>query len=233
MEAVRIIGPGRAGTSLGQALAATGIAVDFLGRGDDFSSAAHDVDLCVIATPDGVIAEVAQAIDPGRAVVAHLAGSRGLDVLAPHERIGAMHPLASLPDAATGQQRLTDSGWFAVAGDPLIVEVVERLGGRYFEVADEHRGAYHAAAAIASNHTVALLGQVERVAAQVGVPFEAFLPLITGSVDNVATKGAAAALTGPVARGDESTLDLHRASLDPSELELYEALVVAARRLIS
>ena len=233
MQSVRIIGPGRAGMSLGQALAAAGLQVSYLGRGDDLSQAADGVDLCVIATPDGVLAEVAQAIEPGSAVVAHLAGSRGLDVLAPHERVGAIHPLASLPDADTGQQRLTDSGWFAVAGDPMMTQVVELLGGQHFEVADEHRGAYHAAAAIASNHTVALLGQVERVAAQVGVPFEAFLPLITGSVDNVATKGAAAALTGPVARGDESTLDLHRASLDSSELELYEALVAAARRLIS
>ena len=39
---------------------------------------------------------------------------------------------------------------------------------------------YHAAAVIASNHLVALLGQAERVAASVGAPVEAFLDLARG-----------------------------------------------------
>jgi predicted short-subunit dehydrogenase-like oxidoreductase (DUF2520 family) len=76
-----------------------------------------------------------------------------------------------------------------------------------------------------------LMGQVERVAARVGVPLEAFLALARGSLDNVAALGPAAALTGPAARGDEATLDRHRAALDPSELPAYEAMVAEARRL--
>ena len=49
---------------------------------------------------------------------------------------------------------------------------------------------------------------------------------------NVATLGPAPALTGPAARGDEATLDRHRAALDPSELEAYDAMVDLARRLV-
>ncbi len=147
-----------------------------------------------------------------------------------------MHPLMSLPDAERGAAQLLDNGWFAVAGSSdhatdLVLAMVAALGGRHFPIADHARAAYHAAATIASNHTTALLGQVERVAAAAGVPFEAFVPLITGSVNNVAALGAAAALTGPVSRGDEATLDRHREALDLDELELYEALVVAARKL--
>jgi predicted short-subunit dehydrogenase-like oxidoreductase (DUF2520 family) len=109
---------------------------------------------------------------------------------------------------------------------------VDDLGGRWFTVADADRAAYHAGAAIASNHLVALLGQVERVAGAVGVPFEAYLDLARGSLENVAELGPAAALTGPVARGDWATVERHRAALDQGELEAYDALVAAARRLV-
>jgi predicted short-subunit dehydrogenase-like oxidoreductase (DUF2520 family) len=122
---------------------------------------------------------------------------------------------------------------FAVAGDPLVGDVVAALGGRAFAVADEHRAAYHAAAVIASNHLVALLGQAQRVAATAGVPLAAYLDLVRQTVDNVAALGPAEALTGPVRRGDEATVARHLAVLDPSERAAYEALADAARRLVA
>lgn len=228
-----MIGPGRAGSSLARALEAAGWDVrPSLARGDDLGGAAAGVDLLVVATPDAAVGETAAAVEPvDRCVVAHLAGSLGLDVLAPHARRASVHPLVSLPDPAIGAARLADGAWFAVAGDPAAERVVADLGGRAVAVDDEHRAAYHAAACIASNHLVALLGQVERVAAPVGVPLEAYLALARGSLDNVAALGPAAALTGPAARGDEATLARHRAALDPSEREAYDALAAAAQRL--
>jgi len=110
--------------------------------------------------------------------------------------------------------------------------VVDALGGQWFTVADDDRAAYHAAACIASNHLVALLGQAERVGAAAGVPREAFLGLVRATVDNVAALGPDRALTGPAARGDIETLDRHRAALDPSELPAYDAMVDLARRLV-
>ena len=231
---LRVIGPGRAGGSLAGALGAAGWRVDRpVRRGDDVADAAAGVDLLVIATPDAAIAEVAAAVVPGDAAVAHLAGSLGLDVLAPHERRAAVHPLVSLPNAEVGAERLRDGAWFAVAGEPIAAEVVADLGGHAFTVADADRAAYHAAACIASNHLVALLGQVERVAATAGVPLEAYLDLVRGTVDNVAALGPAAALTGPAARGDWATIERHLAALDPSERPAYEALMQAARRLVT
>lgn len=236
MPSARIVGVGRAGGSLAIALGRVGWQVDTLGRGDDHSQAAQDVDVCIIATPDTAIAEVAESIAPGAAVIAHMAGSLGTDVLGAHEDRAALHPLMSLPDAQRGADQMVERGWWAVAGSSdraasMVESMVGSLGGTPISVADEDRATYHAAAAIASNHTVALLGQVERVAAAANVPIEAFVPLILGSINNVVAMGASAALTGPVARGDEATLDRHRDALDPSELELYEALVIAARRL--
>jgi predicted short-subunit dehydrogenase-like oxidoreductase (DUF2520 family) len=105
------------------------------------------------------------------------------------------------------------------------------LGGRVVSVADEDRVAYHAAACIAANHVVALLAQVERVAASVDLDLEAFLPLARAAVEDVGRLGPAAALTGPAARGDWNTLDRHLDALDEHERDGYSAGVALALRL--
>jgi len=232
---VRVIGAGRAGRSFAKAIddLVDWDVIDMRGRGVAIDDAAADVDLVLIATPDTVVADVAAAIRPGRAVVAHVAGSLGLDVLAPHDRRAALHPLMSLPDAEIGAERLT-GGWFAVVGDPLVADLATALGGRTFEIADDDRALYHAAAAVASNHLVALLGHAQRLGASVGVPADALMALALGSAENAVALGPAAALTGPAARGDEATLAAHRDAIGrraPRELAAYEAMLAEARRL--
>lgn len=231
---VRIIGGGRAGGSFALALAAAGWEVDGpIGRdAASIAAAARGVDLVLICTGDASIAEVARAIESnGDCVVAHCAGAIGLDVLAPHWRRAGLHPLVSLPNPTVGAERLGNHPWFATAGDPIIDEVVAALGGRSFAVADDRRAEYHAAACIAANHLVALLGQVERIGRTAGAPFEAYLDLAFGAVGNVAELGPALALTGPAARGDEVTIARHLAAIDPSEHAAYRALADQARRL--
>jgi predicted short-subunit dehydrogenase-like oxidoreductase (DUF2520 family) len=230
---VRIIGPGRAGRSFAGALSAAGAQVlPLLGSSDDVSDAARGVDVLLLAVPDRAVASVAAAVDPvaGTAVL-HCSGSLGLDALAPHQRRGSLHPLATLPDPTIGAARLRGGTYFAVAGDPAATDLALLLGGNPIVVPDGARAEYHAAACIASNHLVALLGQVERIAAASGLPLEAFLPLALGALDDVAMVGPSAALTGPASRGDEETLDRHRAALDPSEQDAYDAGVALARRL--
>jgi predicted short-subunit dehydrogenase-like oxidoreductase (DUF2520 family) len=205
-----------------------------LGRDDDPATAARGVDLLVLAVPDAAIAEVAAGVDPvPDTLIVHLSGSLGVDVLAPHPRRGGLHPLVALPSAEVGARRLRGA-WFAVAGDPQVEEVVAALDGRALHVAEADRVLYHAAACVASNHLVALLGQVERIAGSIGVPLAAYLDLVRATVENVAELGPHAALTGPAARGDRDTVERHRASLAaslPEELAAYDALVAEARRL--
>ena len=172
----------------------------FLGRLDDVTDAAQGVDVLVVATPDDVIAEVAASVAPSpTATVVHLSGSLGLEALAPHPRRAALHPLVPLPNGEVGAARLCSGVTFAVAGAPVARAMADSLGGRAVEVADSDRVAYHAAACIAANHVVALLGQVERVAESAGLDLESFLPLTRAALDDVAALGAAAALTGPAA----------------------------------
>jgi predicted short-subunit dehydrogenase-like oxidoreductase (DUF2520 family) len=233
VQSIRIIGPGRAGTSLAAALSARGWEiVGFLGRHDDLRQAARDVDVLIIATPDDLVADVAATVAPQpKTTVLHLSGSLGLNVLAPHPRRGALHPLVPLPNAVVGAARLVSGVTFAVSGEGVARSLALSLGGRVVEVADADRAAYHAAACIAANHVVALLGQVERVAALAGLDLEAFLPLTRAAVDDVAALGPRRALTGPAVRGDWDTLSRHLDALPARERAGYQAGAALATKL--
>ena len=193
MHSIRIIGPGRAGTSLAAALSARGWAfAGFSGRGDDLSGAARGVDVLVIATPDDAIAEVAAAVEPvaGTTVVAPLGLARA-------RRPGAAPAAGGAPPARAPAQRRGRRSPAVLGCDVRGGRVRRRRarspsasGAVSVEVADGDRAAYHAAACIAANHVVALLGQVERVAASVGLDLESFLPLARAAVDDVAALGA-------------------------------------------
>ncbi len=211
--------------------------VGALGRHDALAHSASGVDLLVIATPDDQVARVASQVAPEEGtVVLHLSGSLGLDVLSPHPRRGSLHPLVPLPTAEVGARRLVSGIAFAVAGDPMADRVAEALGGRTFVVDDERRTTYHAAAAIAANHLVALIGQVERVAASAGLPLDAFAGLMRAATEDALALGPRQALTGPAARGDWETVERHRSALSQmaghrTELAAYDASVGLARRL--
>jgi predicted short-subunit dehydrogenase-like oxidoreductase (DUF2520 family) len=224
-----VIGPGRAGGSFHLALSEVGWTAEPLeGRSIDLDRV-PDADLVLLAVPDRAIAAVAARIPSTAAVVAHVSGACDLDVLAPHQRVGSIHPLMSLPDPETGSRRLLDHCTFAVDGDPLMTAVVSDLGGRAIHVPGPKRALYHAAAAIAANHLTALCAQVESLAAEVGVPVDAYWTLMRTTLENISGVGPAAALTGPAARGDWDTVRTHLAALPTDDdRRLYAALCEAA-----
>jgi predicted short-subunit dehydrogenase-like oxidoreductase (DUF2520 family) len=84
---------------------------------------------------------------------------------------------------------------------------------------------------VASNHLVALMGQVRTLAESIGLTLEDFLPLANQSLRDVATLGPDAALTGPASRGDMATIDAHLAALPEDERATYVALANAAFEL--
>jgi 2-polyprenyl-6-methoxyphenol hydroxylase-like FAD-dependent oxidoreductase len=71
-----------------------------------------------------------------------------------------------------------------------------------------------------------------RALQRAGVPAEAYWDLARPTIDNVVEQGAAAALTGPVARGDWETVRRHLAAIAPDERDAYLAMSVAAARLV-
>jgi predicted short-subunit dehydrogenase-like oxidoreductase (DUF2520 family) len=256
-RAFALVGPGRAGSAVALALADRGWRpVAVAGRSADAPStqklaarlgaravgvadAGRDADVVVIATPDAAIADTAAALAPALrpgSLVIHLSGAStlheldGVVLARPDVQIGSLHPLQTLPSGDSGRARLAGS-WCAVDGSPRVERIALTVGMRPFRLDPADRLRYHAAASVASNHIVALLGQVERLAANAGVPFEAFLPLVRGAVENVSELGPADALTGPVARGDHETVARHLDALPADERDAYRALVREARRL--
>jgi predicted short-subunit dehydrogenase-like oxidoreductase (DUF2520 family) len=254
---VAVVGPGRAGSAIGIALVARGWQVTRVaGRAPDAEAVVAaarrfgaepvatpavgaGASLVVIATPDSAISEVAVdaagGLEPGTLVI-HLSGALGVEALAalaelrPDVLIGALHPLQTLPSPEVGEARLAGA-WAAVVGPPAVAELAAHLDMLPFTVAADDRAAYHAAATVASNHLVALLGQVERVAATARVPLAAFEPLVRATVDNVFALGPQQALTGPVARGDVETVLRHLDAVAADEQRAYRALADAAVRL--
>ena len=233
MARIRIVGAGRAGSSMARALRSVGHEViGPVGRGFDRSTVATGVDAVIIATSDDSIATVADSFVAGEdVVVLHLSGSLGLDVLSKHPRIAALHPLITLPTVEVGADRLVSGITFAVAGDSMATSLARSLHGHVVEVADRDRPRYHAAACIAANHVVALLGQAERVAASAGLSLDAFVELTRAALDDVAALGPRNALTGPAARGDWATLQRHLDAIDPAEHAAYRAGVGLALEL--
>jgi predicted short-subunit dehydrogenase-like oxidoreductase (DUF2520 family) len=107
-----------------------------------------------------------------------------------------------------------------------------------FELGDEQRPAYHAAASVASNFLVALEAAAEELAAGAGLePADAraaLAPLVRATVENWAALGPERALTGPVARGDELTVAAQRAAVRevaPQLEGLFDVMVERAQAI--
>ena len=231
LDRIAIVGAGRLGCALAAALSGAGLAVEGpLGRDELPSRAARTVLLCV---PDTQI-EAAAAALPAGLLVGHCSAATTLAALAPHEAF-SLHPLMTV--TAAGAQFAGATA--VIAGEtPRALRTAETLahalGMRPLQIDDGDRAAYHAAAAVASNFLVVIEDLAERLARSAGVDREPLVALVQATVANWSALGAAGALTGPIARGDEETVARQReavAERAPEDLELFDALAAATRRL--
>jgi predicted short-subunit dehydrogenase-like oxidoreductase (DUF2520 family) len=232
LDSIAVVGAGRLGTALAAALRASGLHVRGPLRRGEPAGAATAVLLCV---PDAEIGAAAAGIEPGP-LVGHCSGATGLDVLAGHEAFG-LHPLMTVPPGA-GPSVFAGAGAAVAGSTPRALAAAEALaraaGLTPTEVAEPDRAAYHAAASIASNFLVTLEGAAERLAATAGVERALLVPLVRAAVENWAARGAAGALTGPIARGDEATVARQREAIAeraPDLLPMFDALADATREL--
>jgi len=230
-----LIGAGRLGCALANALPAAGIpVVGPLRRGETVPA---DVDMVLLCVPDAAIADAAAALTvvPGR-LVGHCSGATGLQPLtaAGHEAL-SLHPLMTV----TGPQATFAGAGAAIDGatdHALAVARAVALALRLHPVriGEEDRVAYHAAASIASNFVVTLQDAAERLLTTAGAPRDLLVPLVRAAVENWAATGGERALTGPIARGDDATVAAQRDAValrTPELLDLFDALAGATRAL--
>jgi predicted short-subunit dehydrogenase-like oxidoreductase (DUF2520 family) len=240
-----VVGAGRLGTALAAALIRAGHPVEGPTRRGQVPAECEAIVLCV---PDAEISAAARAVAGAAPLIGHTSGATPLSALAPAAGRTAtppglfgLHPLQTFGDGA-GAEAFEGAGC-AIAGDSdealaFARTLAEELGMTPFEIAEDGRAAYHAAASIASNFLVALEDAAERVAAGAGLePGEAralLAPLVRRTVAQWSAVGPERALTGPVARGDEATVTAQReavAAAAPELLPLFDELVERARQL--
>ena len=238
-RSVGVLGAGRLGTALAAALRAAGVEVDGpAGRGE--VPRAEAIVLCV---PDREISDAAAAVAGEAPFVGHTSGATALTVLSAAEQAGAavfgLHPLQTF---AGGPARFAGCGCAVSGTGPAAMRaataIAARLGMRPFELADDRRPAYHAAASVASNFLVTLQAAAERLAGAAGLEASEaralLAPLVRQTVENWAALGPERALTGPLARGDEATVARQRVAIRaaaPELAPLFEVLVERTRAL--
>jgi predicted short-subunit dehydrogenase-like oxidoreductase (DUF2520 family) len=184
--------------------------------------------LILVTTPDDELAGASAVLATvcGKAlrgkIILHTSGARGANLLRPAKNcgasVGSMHPMQSF----SGVKGPSLKGVrFAIEGDAAAVNVarkiVESLGGVSLRVSGEKKALYHAAGVMAAGHTLALMEAATRMLMTSGLKrreaLGALLPLTREVLDNYEKLGAAAAWTGPLARGDYKVIRAHRKAL--------------------
>ena len=201
IDSIQIVGArGRVGSAVSARLEERGVVLD-----------SGEPELVLMCVPDRSIPEVAAATP--------------LSALDPHVRRFGLHPLQSF-SKERGPEQL-DGAWGAVTAEDAEARAVARwlaetLGLQPFDLADDRRAAYHAGAAMASNYLVTLRAAGRSLLEAAGAPPEALDPLIRGVLDT------GFQLTGPIARGDWSTVERHLETIRAERPELEELYVVLA-----
>lgn len=199
------------------------------------------VRLVMVCVPDDAIAPVAEDLSGldhpwNETVVAHTSGAKTAAALAPLARQGAatmsFHPLQTFPpgtppDAFENIVVGLDGDDQAVAAGKTLARA---LGARPVRLAPEEKARYHCAAALASNGLVALMAVVEEVFAGgegASSALDLVGPLVEQTWANLERGSPEGGLTGPIARGDDATVQTHLDALaaeTPHLVPLYAAL---------
>jgi predicted short-subunit dehydrogenase-like oxidoreductase (DUF2520 family) len=203
--------------------------------------------LIVLAVPDDAIAAESRRLASGGArcrMAMHVSGARDSTALSAFQKIGAtvfsFHPLRSF----SGKRGESFAGCLvAVEGSDSAARAAKRLareiGARPWRIAASAKPLYHAAATLAAGGTAALIAAASRAAGAAGLgrpeALADFAALAVSAADNVRRLGFPGGATGPLARGDQATLRLHRRALagNPELRRLYRELARTFRGLIS
>jgi len=192
-----------------------------------------------ITTPDDSISAVASELTwrPEQKVV-HCSGAASIDILEPAKKSGAMvgsfHPCQAFASVDQAIKNLPGSTFAIEAQGSLLgilQEMASTIGCDWIMLKPGNKALYHAAAVFASNYFVTLLKVATDLFKNFDVPttqsIKVLMPLIQGNIKNINTIGLPSCLTGPIARGDVSTIEKHIFALkekDPSILKLYAEL---------
>lgn len=183
---------------------------------------AADCGTVLIATPDDAIAPAAAALAEaapiwaGRTVL-HFSGACSSQLLTPLRQRGAsvfsLHPIYTFSGPDTTPDELARI-WYTAEGEGDARFITDNFS-RVSWIAPEDKPLYHAGLCMMSNYMVTLMDEAFTALCGTGLDAACFAPLAQRTLANIFEKGTAAALTGPISRGDAGTLRRHMDALGP------------------
>lgn len=233
---IAILGLGKLGRSLSLLLKGAGYSVDEWHRGLPLPV---NCDIYWVTVNDSNIPDVARLVDQGPLVI-HSSGAYGLECLEPHSNVGSLHPLQSFPGPDVAVPELTGV-YAAIAGDDGVRSVLSAIASDLCMTPVEVQGdraLYHAAAVLAGNFATTLLYEATQVMCAAGVPFtlapKMLAPLMIASIQQATNGKIAGALTGPISRGDTTTISHHIGTLSSQKLDtsVYRLLAQRSVRML-
>lgn len=163
-------------------------------------------------------------------IVCHFSGVHSSEIFEEYEKYNAkccsIHPMAAFSDKFNSYKNLGTVN-FVMEGNQEAVSVMKNIfhetGNNVHIIDTANKAKYHAAAALASNHMIALFKQSMDLLAECSFDSdsaaEILTPLVKGNIESLLAKGCEDALTGPVIRNDVNTVMLHLDALDRSKTD--------------
>jgi predicted short-subunit dehydrogenase-like oxidoreductase (DUF2520 family) len=268
-NSLAIVGAGRVGSALGRRLseldwkigtvvtrneASARRAVRFIGAGKACAGMTRKIfasRVILISTPDDEITRVSEDLarigeeQLAGSVVLHTSGALDSEVLeAVRQRgakVGSLHPLQSFSGVAVPS---LEGRIFTIEGETQAVRVARRiaraLGGSPVRIAGSKKLLYHAAAAMAAGHVLAVEEAATQLLVSLGMKrseaVRGLLPLTRQVLENFERLGPRPAWTGPLSRGDYKIVRAHLNALQNSPREFapaYATLNRLAARVLS
>ena len=226
-------------------------AIKFIGQGKYCATIGElqPADITFITTPDDQISITCEEFSKNPfikrgSVVLHCSGSLTSDALISAKEkscfVASIHPMRSFAKPELSIEQYSGT-YCAIEGDKEVIPNVRSLfnsiGSITYEIDKRKKSLYHAAGVFASNYLVTLAQQALSCMREAGVENEMAMHVITnimrGTVSNLEkTLSPEQSLTGPIQRGDISTIMKHIESLtDMEQKHLYSALGKATLQL--
>ena len=205
---------------------------------DSLKQLADQSQIIFITTPDSFIIPVWEQLKElslRNQIICHCSGALSSDSFSGRESMSvsccSIHPMLPFSNKFSSYQQL-EHAFFTVEGHPYAVEIITDLltsyGNEVCQIDGKAKPKYHAAASILSNQVIAVLDMGYRLLKDCGFSREkaiaATAALVRQNIENVISQGCVHALTGPIERGDVSTVEKHLQVLNPEDAALYRML---------
>ncbi|MHC1683786.1 MAG: Rossmann-like and DUF2520 domain-containing protein [Clostridiaceae bacterium] len=195
-------------------------------------------DVIFITTPDDEIKNIWNSIKLLRIkdkIICHTSGCLSSQIFEHSQKAGAypisIHPMFPICDKYDSYKSL-NKAYFTFEGHQVALKTIEKifkkLPNKTLRINAENKKLYHLANVTVSNLFIALASKAVEYMNICGIEendaINALYPLMESNISNLLEKGVEKALTGPVERGDISTVQGHISAMPEGDVDFYKML---------